>query len=161
RSAPGEGEHRRASSCRTPRRLTRTFGRPSHAGVGHPRIMGFLDRNSRTGITMTTATSTIQELANREYQHGFVTDIESESVPMGLKEEIIRIISAKKHEPGWLLEWRLKAFRHWQTMEEPRWWPKLQIGTIDYQNIIYYSAPKPKKKLNSLEEVDPELRRTF
>src|SRR5579871_3441959 len=110
---------------------------------------------------MTTATSTIQELANREYQHGFVTDIESESVPMGLNEDIIRLISSKKHEPSWLLDWRLKAFRHWQTMEEPRWWPKLQIGPIDYQNIIYYSAPKPKKKLNSLDEVDPELRKTF
>src|SRR5579875_977747 len=110
---------------------------------------------------MTTATSTIQELANREYQHGFVTDIESESVPRGLNEDIIRLISAKKREPDWLLDWRLKAFRHWQTMEEPRWWPNLRIGPIDYQDIIYYSAPKPKKKLNSLDEVDPELRRTF
>ncbi len=110
---------------------------------------------------MTTATSTIQELANREYQHGFVTDIESEAVPKGLNEDIIRLISAKKHEPDWLLDWRLKAFRHWQTMEEPRWWPKLRIGPIEYQDIIYYSAPKPKKKLNSLDEVDPELRRTF
>jgi Fe-S cluster assembly protein SufB len=110
---------------------------------------------------MTTATRTIQELANREYQHGFVTEIETESVPRGLNEDIIRLISAKKREPEWLLEWRLKAFRHWQTMEEPRWWPNLKIGPIDYQNIIYYSAPKPKKKLNSLDEVDPELRRTF
>src|SRR5215472_14950559 len=110
---------------------------------------------------MTTATSTIQELANREYQHGFVTDIEAESVPPGLNEEIIRLISAKKHEPDWLLQWRLKAFRHWQTMEEPRWWPKLEISPIDYQDIIYYSAPKPMKKLNSLDEVDPELRKTF
>src|SRR5215472_13731809 len=109
---------------------------------------------------MTTATSTIQELANREYQHGFVTDIEAESVPPGLNEEIIRLISAKKHEPDWLLQWRLKAFRHWQTMEEPRWWPKLEIAPIDYQDIIYYSAPKPKKKLQSLDEVDPELRTT-
>jgi len=110
---------------------------------------------------MTTATSTIQELANREYQHGFVTDIESEAAPRGLNEDIIRLISAKKHEPDWLLDWRLKAFRHWQTMEEPRWWPKLHIAPIDYQDIIYYSAPKAKKKLNSLDEVDPELRRTF
>src|SRR5579885_2985419 len=110
---------------------------------------------------MTTATSTIQELANREYQHGFVTDIETETVPRGLNEDMIRLISAKKREPDWLLEWRLKAFRHWQTMEEPRWWPKLKIGPIDYQDIIYYAAPKPKKKLASLDEVDPELRRTF
>jgi Fe-S cluster assembly protein SufB len=110
---------------------------------------------------MTTATSTIQELANREYRHGFFTDIEAETVPPGLNEDIIRLISAKKGEPDWLLDWRLKAFRHWLTMEEPRWWPKLQIAPIDYQSIVYYSAPKPKKKLNSLDEVDPELRRTF
>jgi Fe-S cluster assembly protein SufB len=110
---------------------------------------------------MTTATSTIQELANREYQHGFVTEIETETVPRGLNEDVIRIISAKKQEPDWLLAWRLKAYRHWLTMEEPRWWPHLKIAPIDYQDIIYYSAPKPKKKLASLDEVDPELRRTF
>src|SRR5215468_2777620 len=110
---------------------------------------------------MTTATSTIQELANREYQHGFYTEIETETVPPGLNEDIIRLISAKKGEPDWLLDWRLKAYRHWLTMEEPRWWPKLRIGPIDYQSIVYYSAPKPKKKLNSLDEVDPELRATF
>jgi Fe-S cluster assembly protein SufB len=110
---------------------------------------------------MTTATSTIQELANREYQHGFVTEIETDMLPRGLNEEIIRLLSAKKQEPDWLLDWRLKAFRHWRTMEEPRWWPKLEIAPIDYQAISYYSAPKPKKKLNSLDEVDPELLRTF
>ena len=75
---------------------------------------------------MTTATSTIQELANREYQHGFVTDIEADAVPRGLNEDIVRLISAKKNEPDLLLEWRLKAYRHWLTMEEPRWWPNLQ-----------------------------------
>jgi Fe-S cluster assembly protein SufB len=110
---------------------------------------------------MTTATSTIEELANREYQHGFVTDIEAESLPRGLNENIVRTISAKKGEPDWLLQWRLKAYRHWLTMEEPRWWPNLRIAPIDYQDAIYYSAPKQKKKLNSLDEVDPELRRTF
>jgi Fe-S cluster assembly protein SufB len=110
---------------------------------------------------MTTATSTIQELANREYQHGFVTDIESETVPRGLNEDVIRLISAKKGEPDWLLQWRLKSYRHWLTMEEPRWWPNLKIAPIDYQDVIYYSAPKPKKQLNSLDEVDPELRKTF
>jgi Fe-S cluster assembly protein SufB len=110
---------------------------------------------------MTTATSTIQELANREYEHGFVTEIENESVPRGLNEDIVRLISAKKGEPDWLLQWRLKALRHWQTMQEPRWWPHLKIAPIDYQDIIYYSAPKPKKKLASLDEVDPDLRRTF
>src|SRR6202790_3067105 len=110
---------------------------------------------------MTTATSTIQELANREYQHGFVTDIEADAVPKGLSEDVVRLISAKKQEPDWLLQWRLKAYRHWLTMEEPRWWPNLRIAPIDYQNVIYYSAPKQKKKLNSLDEVDPELRLTF
>jgi Fe-S cluster assembly protein SufB len=110
---------------------------------------------------MTTATSTIQELANREYKYGFVTDVEADAVPRGLSDDIVRMISAKKKEPEFMLQWRLKAYRHWLTMEEPRWWPHLTIGPINYQDIIYYSAPKPAKKLASLDEVDPELRRTF
>lgn len=111
---------------------------------------------------MSTSTSTIEQLANKEYQAGFFTDIETETVPKGLNEDIVRLISAKKNEPDFLLEWRLKAFRHWQTMEEPRWWPNLKFGAIDYQDLYYYAAPKPpKKKLESLDEVDPELRRTF
>jgi Fe-S cluster assembly protein SufB len=110
---------------------------------------------------MTTATRTIEELANREYKHGFFTPIETDAVPPGLNEDVIRLISAKKGEPDWLLQWRLKAYRHWLTMEEPRWWPNLKIAPINYQDVIYYSAPKPKKQLNSLDEVDPELRRTF
>src|SRR5262249_37116663 len=110
---------------------------------------------------MTTATSTIEELANREYKHGFITEIETDTLPRGLNEDIIRALSAKKNEPDFLLQWRLKAYRHWLTMEEPRWWPNLKIGPIDYQDTIYYSAPKPKKKLSSLDEVDPELRATF
>jgi Fe-S cluster assembly protein SufB len=110
---------------------------------------------------MTTAVSTIEQLANREYQHGFVTDIEADSLPPGLDEDVVRAISRRKHEPDWLLDWRLKAYRHWLTLEEPRWWPKLQIGPIDYQAVSYYSAPKKKKQLGSLDEVDPELRRTF
>jgi Fe-S cluster assembly protein SufB len=109
---------------------------------------------------MTTATSIIQDLVNKEYAAGFTTDIEMETVPKGLNEEIIRLISAKKGEPDWLLDWRLKAFRHWQTMKEPRW-AHVHYPAIDYQDIIYYAAPKPKKQLNSLDEVDPELRRTF
>jgi Fe-S cluster assembly protein SufB len=109
---------------------------------------------------MTTATSTIQELANREYKHGFVTEIETETAPRGLNEDIVRLISSKKNEPEWLLQWRLKAYRHWLTMKEPRW-PHVHYPPINYQDVIYYAAPKPKKKLNSLDEVDPELRRTF
>ncbi len=110
---------------------------------------------------MTTATATIQELANQEYKYGFVTDVETDTVPAGLNEDVVRLISAKKKEPAFMLEWRLKAYRHWLTMPEPRWWPNLHIAPIDYQNIIYYSAPKAKKQLNSLDEVDPELRKTF
>ena len=102
----------------------------------------------------------IQEIARQEYKYGFVTDIEADSAPPGLNEDIIRFISAKKDEPEWLLEWRLKSFRHWQTMTEPTW-ANVHYPPIDYQSIIYYSAPKQKKKLNSLDEVDPELRETF
>jgi Fe-S cluster assembly protein SufB len=107
---------------------------------------------------MPTETEEIETLANKEYKWGFVTDIEADSAPPGLNEEIIRFISHKKGEPAWLLEWRLRAFRHWQTMEEPAW-AKVHYPRIDYQNIIYYSAPKPKKK--SMDEVDPELLETY
>jgi Fe-S cluster assembly protein SufB len=109
---------------------------------------------------MTTATSTIQELANREYKWGFVTDIEAETVPRGLNEDIVRLISAKKKEPEWLLEWRLKAYRHWLTMKDPKW-AHVRYPTVNFQDIIYYSAPKPKKQLTSMDEVDPEVRKTF
>ena len=109
---------------------------------------------------MSTETNTIEELANREYKWGFVTDIEADTAPRGLNEEIVRFISAKKNEPNWLLEWRLKAYRHWLTMKEPRW-PNVRYSAIDYQDMIYYSAPKQKKQLKSLDEVDPELRRTY
>lgn len=109
---------------------------------------------------MSTETSTIEALATQEYKAGFVTDIESETLPRGLNEELVRTISAKKGEPEWLLEWRLKAFRHWQTMTEPHWL-NADYPEIDYQDIIYYSAPKPKKQLASLDEVDPALLETF
>jgi Fe-S cluster assembly protein SufB len=109
---------------------------------------------------MSTETNTIEELANKEYKYGFITDIESDVAPRGLSEEIVRFISAKKQEPEWLLQWRLKAYRHWLTMKEPVW-PNVHYPKIDYQDIIYYSAPKPKKQLNSLDEVDPELLKTY
>ena len=109
---------------------------------------------------MSTEQSTIEALANSEYKYGFVTDIESDAVPRGLNEEIVRIISAKKQEPSWLLEWRLKAFRHWQTMTEPAW-PNVHYPRIDYQDMIYYSAPKKKDGPKNLNEVDPELLRTY
>ncbi|MBI3425056.1 MAG: Fe-S cluster assembly protein SufB [Acidobacteria bacterium] len=106
------------------------------------------------------STAAIEALANREYKYGFVTDIEAETIPRGLNEDIVRTISAKKNEPAWMLEWRLKAYRHWLTMEEPEW-ANVHYPKIDYQDIIYYSAPKPKKKLASMDEVDPELVDTF
>ncbi len=104
--------------------------------------------------------SVLQHLVNQPYRHGFVTDIDADVAPKGLNEDIIRFISHKKNEPDWLLEFRLKAFRHWQTMTEPTW-PNVKYPKIDFQDIIYYSAPKPKAKLASMDEVDPELRRTF
>ncbi|MBI4476322.1 MAG: Fe-S cluster assembly protein SufB, partial [Acidobacteria bacterium] len=109
---------------------------------------------------MSTATQTIEQLANREYKYGFYTDIETETVPKGLNEEIIRLISAKKQEPEWLLDWRLKAYRTWLTMREPTW-QNVKYAPIDYQDIVYYSAPKKKPALSSLDEVDPEIRSTF
>ena len=108
----------------------------------------------------TTEVKTIEELTNKEYKYGFVTDIEAETLPKGLNEDIIRQLSAIKNEPEFLTEWRLKAFRHWQTMKEPKW-ANVKFSPIDYQDIHYYSAPKKKPKLNSLDEVDPELRATF
>src|SRR4026208_1161346 len=109
---------------------------------------------------MTTATETIEQLANREYKYGFVTDVESESIPKGLSEDVVRLISQKKNEPEWLLEWRLKAYRMGVTLKEPTW-QNVKYEPINYQDIVYYSAPKKKKVLNSLDEVDPEVRATF
>ncbi len=106
------------------------------------------------------STAAIEQLVNQPYKHGFVTDIESDTVAKGLSEDTIRFISAKKNEPEWLLEFRLKAYRHWLTMTPPAW-PNVHHPEIDFQNISYYSAPKSKKKLASMDEVDPELLRTF
>ena len=104
--------------------------------------------------------TTLQNLVNQPYHHGFVTDIEADVAPKGLSEDTIRLISAKKNEPEWLLELRLNAYRKWLTMQEPQW-PNVKYPKIDFQAISYYSAPKPKKTLNSMDEVDPELLRTF
>ncbi len=102
----------------------------------------------------------LQEVTQGEYKYGWTTNIEQEFAPKGLNEDIVRFISAKKNEPEWMLEWRLKAFRNWQKMKEPRW-PNVQYPPIDYQAISYYAAPKKKKQLDSLDEVDPELLETF
>lgn len=102
----------------------------------------------------------LREVTSSEYKYGFVSDIESDNAPKGLNEGIIRFISEKKNEPAWMLEYRLKAYRHWLTMKAPVW-AHLKYPKIDFQDIIYYAAPKPKKELNSLDEVDPELLDTF
>src|ERR1700720_1774285 len=113
---------------------------------------------------MSTNVNTIQDLADREYKWGFVTEVEEERVPKGLNEDIIRVISAKKNEPEFMLQWRLRAYRHWVSLEkaqaEPKW-ANVKYGPIDYQEIVYYSAPKQKPSIASLEELDPEILRTY
>jgi Fe-S cluster assembly protein SufB len=113
---------------------------------------------------MSTNVDTIRDLAQREYKWGFITDIEEERVPKGLNEDIIRMISAKKHEPEFMLDWRLKAYRHWAKLEkaeaEPRW-ANVKYPPINYQDITYYSAPKQKPQLDSLDQLDPEILRTY
>jgi Fe-S cluster assembly protein SufB len=102
----------------------------------------------------------LEDVTQKEYEYGFVTDIESDKAPIGLNEDTVRLISGKKNEPTWLLDYRLRAFRHWQKMTEPHW-PNVNYERIDYQSISYYSAPKKKAQLNSLDEVDPELLKTL
>ncbi|KAA6334282.1 FeS cluster assembly protein SufB, partial [termite gut metagenome] len=102
----------------------------------------------------------IKELTQKKYKYGFVTDIHTDVIERGLSEEVIRLISMKKEEPEWLLEFRLKAYQHWLTMEMPTW-AHLRIPQIDYQTISYYAAPKKKESPKSLDEVDPELIKTF
>lgn len=109
---------------------------------------------------MSEQSELLKELENQKYKYGFVTNIEADTVPRGLNEDIIRLISAKKQEPKWLLEWRLKAYHHWQTMSEPHW-AKLEFEPINYQNLFYYAAPKQKVKPQSLAEVDKNLLETY
>jgi Fe-S cluster assembly protein SufB len=107
------------------------------------------------------STATQELLANREYKYGFVTDIETETIAKGLSEDVVRLISEKKNEPEWLLEFRLKAYRRWLEMKMPDNWANFAYPNIDFQGISYYSAPKQKAKKASLDEVDPELLKTF
>ena len=113
---------------------------------------------------MSTNLDTIRDLAERDYKWGFITDIEEERIPKGLNEDVIRLISAKKGEPEFMLDWRLKAYRHWSSLEksqaEPKW-ANVKYPAIDYQNIVYFSAPKQKVKLESLDQLDPEILRTY
>ena len=109
---------------------------------------------------MPEANESIQALAEQEYKHGWTSEVEADQLPPGLDESTVRAISAKKNEPEWLLEWRLRAYRHWLTMTEPQW-QKPKYPKIEYDKIIYYSAPKKKVTLDSLDDVDPELLETF
>src|SRR6266480_4642277 len=128
-------------------------------------IYTFLYRFMRTFVAnrinvMNDGLSTIERTVSADYKYGFITDIEADEAPKGLNEDIVRFISSKKNEPEWMLEWRLKAYRHWLTMQEPEW-ANVKYPKIDYQDIVYYSAPKPREKKASLDEVDPELLDTF
>jgi len=109
---------------------------------------------------MSTSTQTIEQLTGSDYKYGFVTQVEADTIPPGLSEDIIRLISEKKHEPGWLLEWRLRAYRAWTGMSEPHW-SNVKYGPIDYQALVYYAAPKRKGGPKSLDDVDPQIRATF
>ncbi|MBL0173839.1 MAG: Fe-S cluster assembly protein SufB [Ignavibacteria bacterium] len=109
---------------------------------------------------MSTDTETLEELTGSEYKYGFVTDVSSDTIPIGLSEDVVRLISSKKAEPEWLLEWRLKAYRRWLQMEEPTW-PNVHYPAIDYQSISYYSAPSEKARPKSLDEVDSEILKTY
>jgi len=106
------------------------------------------------------STELLEQFANREYEHGWSADIEADTLPIGLNEDTIRAISAKKNEPQWLLDWRLKAYHHFLTMKEPAW-PNVHYQPVDLQSISYYSAPKKKPILNSLDDADPEILRVF
>lgn len=109
----------------------------------------------------TTTDEILDDVVSSDYKYGFESNIETEYAPKGLNEDIIRLISEKKKEPAFMLEWRLKAFRHWQTLEEPHHWGHLKYNPIDYQDLHYYAAPKKKKELKSLDELDPEIKSTF
>src|SRR5213596_1128584 len=109
---------------------------------------------------MVTKSVLQEQMSKQEYKYGFVTDVEMETVPKGLNEDVIRLISGKKNEPEWMLDWRLRAYRHWLTMKEPKW-SNVRYPPINYQDIIYYAAPKPKEPVKSLEDVDPEIRALY
>src|SRR6185436_15638845 len=117
----------------------------------------FVSAGRRSAGTMSSSTETIENFVNKEYEYGFVTDLEADAAPRGLSEDTVRLISRKKGEPDFMLEWRLKAYRHWLTMKEPVW-PNVHYPKIDFQNIIYYAAPKQKLDgPKTLDEVDPKL----
>src|SRR6266508_4228802 len=109
---------------------------------------------------MVTKSVLQEQMSKQEYKYGFVADLDEDTVPKGLSEDVVRLISQKKKEPEWMLDWRLRAYRHWLTMKEPKW-SNVRYPPINYQDIIYYAAPRPKKPVNSLEDVDPEIRSLY
>ena len=115
---------------------------------------------SQPSIRMSKNQQIIDSAIKQEYEYGFVTDIDQDTIAPGLSDDVIKFISSKKNEPDWLLDWRLKAYHRWLKMKEPDW-SKLNYSKIDFQSISYYSAPKKQKKLKSLDEVDPELLKTY
>src|SRR5213080_4839802 len=131
--------------------------RPHRERLQRLRVCDHLHRGAATGVVMSSG---IEAQVLQPYKYGFVTDIEADVVPPGLSEDVIRLISAKKGEPAWMLEWRLKAYRNWLKMAEPHW-SNVTYGPIDYQAISYYAAPKQRPKLESLDQVDPKLVETF
>src|SRR5437879_3192288 len=140
-----------------PARRCRRAARPHRERLQRLRVCDHLHRGAGTGVVMSSG---IEALVLQPYKYGFVTDIESDVVPPGLSEDVIRLISTKKGEPEWMLEWRLKAYRNWLKMPEPHW-SNVTYGPIDYQAISYYPAPKQRPKLESLDQVDPKLVETF
>ena len=119
-----------------------------------------MSQRNKMNDTLKKENTIIDETIGQDYKYGFVTDIEQETIPPGLNEDVIQIISAKKGEPDWLKEWRLKAYKNWKKMKNPSW-AKIKFPDINYQSISYYSAPKKKKELKSLNEVDSELLETY
>src|SRR5262249_35839786 len=151
--------------CRGPRGAARPAGHQAERPAPHRTRDEGLDGLPAGGVSaedlVVSTPAALKDLTNRQYKYGFVTDIETDTVPRGRSEDVIRLISAKKSEPEFMLDWRLKAYRHWLTMKEPRW-QNVRYAAIDYQDIVYYSAPKPKGPgPKSLDEVDPELRKAF
>src|SRR5437870_7180670 len=147
---------RRAVPARRARRGRRA-ARPHRERLQRLRVRDHLHRGSATGVVMSSG---IEAQVLQPYKYGFVTDIESDVVPPGLSEDVIRLISTKKGEPEWMLEWRLKAYRNWLKMPQPHW-SNVTYGPIHYQALSYYAAPKPRPKPESLDHVDPKLIETF
>src|SRR6185295_12499969 len=164
-SARSPGDHARGDGASVreagdARRPPDERGRARELTRRAPQPRAAEDNSSRGFYPMQTSTETLEQYATQDYRFGFVTDVEQDLIPPGLSEEVVRLISAKKGEPEWLLEWRLKAYRAWLKMTEPTW-ANIHYPPIDYQSIVYYASPKAKTGSKSLDEVDPEILATY